>query len=285
MTFDNVVFTSHWLGFAGDTVCCFFNVHEKNLNDYTLTKIGRARTASGMLLNWAWYYPKWYSEQKPNPLTYKQLDNFKETGVLFYQTHFSMHENELLEKFPGSRVATIVCSDHEAVETYHNLGHYKLLDQNLYTMWYERQKTNYPLRQQVNRDLADRCYDQKMTVGEYRAIAHMDWLGYDMSTVGTDPVTFWNEQPYCANFQENLNTVRINNETWFPYFDPQRQIPIYVDRLAHPHTKQLDRDYYVELCEQLKITPDVEFYETFWKTWLDAQTGLDYQRKTSWNFT
>lgn len=285
MTFNNVVFTNHWLGFAGDSICCFWNIHVNNISDYRLTNIGRARSSSGMLLNWAWYYPKWYRDQKPNPLLSRALPNFSDSHPVFYQTHFSMHENELLEKFPGSRVATILSNDPECVDTYNSLGHYKLLDQSLYTMWYDRQKTNYPLTQQVNRDLADRCYDQKMTVGEYRAIAHMDWLGLTMDDIGTDPVTFWNQQPYCANFQENLNTVRINNETWFPYFDKDRQIPIYADKLVHPHTGQLDDDYYVELCEVLGITPNVPFYRQFWATWIEAQTGLDYRPKTTWDFS
>ena len=284
MIFNNVFFTSHWLGFAGDTICCFWNIHTGNIDDYRLTSIGRARSSSGMLLNWAWYYPKWFKEQKPNPTLHNALPLYNNSCPLFYQTHFSMHENELLEKFPGSKVITILAKDPECAVTYHNLGHYKLLDQKLFTAWYDRQKTNYPLTQDVNKVLADRCYEQGMTVGEYRAIAHMDWLGTSIKDINTDPVTFWEQQPYCANFQENLNTVIINNSTWFPYFDRQRQIPLYVDMLANPHTKQINVEYYVWLCELFDITPNVAFYREFWNRWLDRQTGLNYIATPSWNF-
>jgi hypothetical protein len=280
--YKNLYWVAHQLGFAGDTVTTFFNLNVNRLNHWHHIH-GRTRTAeSGILLNWAWYYPKWYSTQKKDANLYKSLC-LRPNQKQFSQAHFVNRENELLEKFPGSRVLTCLASNDEQARVYHKLAHRKLLDKKLFTSWYIRQQMNFPLKQDQNRRYADACFAKGMTVGQYRAIAHMDWLGLDKDKIPTDPMTFWQQQPYCANFLENLNTTLINNRTWFPYYDSQKQIPVYVDRLANIVTGKIDHDYYEELCQRLEIEPNHELFATFWTGWLSKQPSLDYQPNVSWS--
>jgi hypothetical protein len=280
--FTNLFWVAHQLGFAGDTVTTFFNLNVDRIKKYRHL-FGRTRTDEpGILLNWAWYYPKWYRTQKHDPLLYRTL-NLRLEQKQFSQAHFVMRENELLEKFPGSRVLTCLASDDEHAMIYHRMAHRKLLDKKLFTSWYQRQQINFPIVQKKNQLYADTCFDKGLTVGQYRAIAHMDWLGLDKDKIDTDPMTFWQQQPYCANFLENFNTTLINNRNWFPYYDPKKQIAVYVDRLANLVTHQLDHDYYEELCFKMQILPDHDLYKNFWTGWLIQQPSLIYNPKLIWH--
>ena len=283
MMFNDLYWIVHQLGFAGDTLCCFLNLHVNRIKNYKLVK-GRARCSSpGVLLNWAWYYPKWYRSQKKNPNLYKQI--FYIQGLKqFSQAHFFNHENELLETFPGYTVVTLLSRSTNRSIIYNKWAHFKLLDKKLYASRYETQKQNFPLTITQNRQLADSLYNQGLTVGQYRCIAHMDWKGLTLDDLDCDPVQFWHCQSYLQLFQENLNTVMINNDYWYPYFDPSKQRCIFIDQLADPLTEQLDDDYYFEICDQLQLVPDIDFYHEFWQHWFAQQPPKDYNPDLSWPF-
>jgi len=281
MKFENLFWIVHQLGFAGDTLCCFLNMHGGRMQKYHLVK-GRARsTVPGILLNWAWYYPRWHRTQKRDPNLYKSL--FYHPGVpQFSQAHFFNHEDQLLDLFPGSRTLTVLAQRRSNAVIYNRFAHYKLLDKKLYASWYLKQQMNFPLSRPENQALADSLFPRGLTVGQYRSIAHMDWNDLTIDDLSCDPMTFWDQRPYHSLFQENLNTVLINNEHWIPYYDPRRQQKIYIDRLADPETGQFDDDYYAEICDSLNLMPDFDFYHGFWQEWLDKQPSPSYQPDLSW---
>lgn len=283
MMFRNLFWIVHQLGFAGDTLCCFLNMHSGRMRHYHLIK-GRARsTVPGILLNWAWYYPRWYKTQKHDFNLYKALCYHPGT-VQFSQAHFFNHEDQLLDLFPGSRTLTLTAQRRSNAVIYNRFAHYKLLDKRLYPSWYHKQQMNFPLRRPENKILADSLFDKGLTVGQYRAIAFMDSNGMILSDLDCDPMTFWHRQPYLSLFQENLNTSLINNSSWIPYYDDRRQHRILIDRIADPETQSLDDDYYAEMCDLLNLVPDHDFYHTFWAYWFENQPSIDYKPDLAWNF-
>jgi hypothetical protein len=181
-------------------------------------------------------------------------------------------------------VITLLAQSPTRATIYNKWAHFKLLDKKLYAARYETQKQNFPLIMEQNRQLADSLYHQGLTVGQYRCIAHMDWKGLTVNNLDCDPVQFWHTQPYLPNFQENLNTVMINNDTWYPCFDPSRQISIFIDRLADPLTEELNDDYYSQICDQFGLIPDIGFYHGFWQDWFSQQPPKDYDPDLSWTY-
>lgn len=283
MMFSNLFWIVHQLGFAGDTLCCFLNMHSGRMKQYHLVK-GRARsTVPGILLNWAWYYPRWYRVQKHDVNLYKSL--YLHPGrIQFSQAHFFNHEDQLLDLFAGSKTLTLTAQHQSNAVIYNRFAHYKLLDKKLYQSWYLKQQMNFPLHRKENQILADRLFQSGLTVGQYRAIAFMDWHGMTLSDMDCDPVTFWHAQPYLNFFQENLNTALINNSGWMPYYDDRRQHRIFIDRLADPSSQTLDDDYYAEVCDRLNLAPDHDFYHAFWKKWFADQPDIDYEPDLSWRW-
>lgn len=282
MNFRNLFWIVHQLGFAGDTLCCFLNIHAGRMKKYHLVR-GRARsTIPGILLNWAWYYPKWQRVQKKDPNLYKSLHYLGTTQ--FSQAHFFNREDQLLDLFPGSQTITVLAAKRSNAMIYNRYAHYKLLDKKLYPSWYLKQQMNFPLTNPKNQRLADDLFLQDLTVGQYRAIAYMDWNELTLDDLHCDPLTLWHEKTYHTLFQENLSTALINNENWIPYFDQTRQKKIYIDKLVDPETGQFDNDYYAQICDELSLVPDFDFYHEFWQDWLNKQPPVDYEPNLKWPY-
>jgi hypothetical protein len=277
MNFDNQYFICSQIGFVGDSTTVFLNLHNDPSIKYEIQRSRMRTTREGMLLNWAWIYPRWYKEQYHDPNLHKQL------GSPFVQAHFQSKEFDLFTKFPGSNTITLLASTEELAHVYHNFAYSKLLDKKLYSSWYEVQKKNYPLTDPKNQQLADAYFLQGMTPLQYRAIAFLDWQD-ELAENYTNPVMEWHRVPYHTWFMENRSTAIANNMSWYPSYDKKKQYKIYVDKLANPVTKQLDDDYYVSVCNTFGLVPNIELYHKFWNYWLSNQPDCSVRPTLDWTY-
>jgi hypothetical protein len=278
--FDQLTWVCGHIGFANDSLTVFLNLHHNQLIKYSIINNRMRSSKPGLLLNWAWYYPRWRSEQLQDINLYQQL--YLDHYPRFTQAHFFMREGELLGKFPGSKTLTILVEDLSIIDYYLCYSHYKLLDKLLYPSWYEIQKKNYPLGLKENQDFADRKFKQGMTVLQYRSIAFQDWQG-KLAEICTDPIEEWNQVPYHNFFMENKNTLMIDHKSWSPMYIAEKQYSIYLDRLVNPATHQLDFRYYEEICNLLNLVPDFQLFADYWNSWLNQQPNIKkYLPKLSW---
>jgi hypothetical protein len=281
--FSNLTWVCGHIGFANDSLTIFLNLHHNRSIRYSIVRDRMRSSKPGVLLNWAWYYPRWYRDQYLDKNLHQQL-HLDQTHR-FAQAHFFMREGDLLFKFPESRTLTILVNDPKLIEYYACYAHFKLLDKRLYASWYEVQKKNYPLNLSKNQEFADVNFEQGMTALQYRSIAFLDWQGEIASTY-SDPVAEWHRWPYHTNFMENRNTLMIDHTTWRPMYVAGKQHSIYIDRLVNPATHHLNQKYYTEICELLGLVPNFDLFRSYWNEWLSRQPDVkSYIPQLSWNLT
>lgn len=265
--FNNLVWVSGHIGFANDSFTVFMNLHLKPVT-YEIIRDRMRVSKSNMLLNWAWYYRKWINDQRDDANLYKtlNLDGTKH----FAQAHFVRREEQLLEKFPGSKTITLLAENPASIDYYLAYAHYKLLDKKLYGSWYDVQKKNYPIDNPENQIFADEQFAKGMTPLQYRSIVFQDWQG-KLARESSDPVEEWNEHPYHEWFMENRKTVIVDHELWEP---GKNKDIVYIDRLVNPQTRSLNEKYYHELCERHDLIPNLKLLHEFWNYWLDRQPDI-----------
>lgn len=277
--FDNLFWVCGHIGFANDSFTVFMNLHSTTIN-YQIIRDRMRVSKSGMLLNWAWYYPRWQKEQRNDPNLYKQLD--LDEGKRFAQAHFVMRETQLLEKFPGSKTITLLAENPASIDYYIAYAHFKLLDKQLYGSWYDVQKKNYPLNNIENQKFADQQFEMGMTPLQYRSIAFQDWQGKLVKNC-KDPVAEWNEHNYHNAFMENKKTILIDHDNCRPGLNKDI---IYIDRLVNPKTKSLNKKYYLEICNSYGLIPNLNMFEDFWNYWLNHQPDIStINPQLSWNIS
>ena len=113
--FNNLVWVCGYIGFISDSFTVFMNLHDKKVN-YKIARDRMRVTNPGMILNWAWYYPRWKNEQVDDPNLYKQIT--LDESLNFAQASFVMREKQLLDKFPGSRTITLMAENTASIEYY-----------------------------------------------------------------------------------------------------------------------------------------------------------------------
>lgn len=274
--FNNLVWVCGYIGFISDSFTVFMNLHNKQVN-YKIARDRMRVTNPGMILNWAWYYPRWKNEQVDDPNLYKQIT--LDESLNFAQASFVMREQQLLDKFPGSRTITLMAENTASIEYYLAYAHFKLLDKTLYGSWYNVQKKNFPLNNPENQEFADKQFELGMTPLQYRSIAFQDWQG-EIASKCEDPVAEWNEYPYHDSFMENRKTIMIEHEKFKPSIESS---VVYMDRLVNPQTSHLNKKYYIELCNTYDLEPNLKLFEDFWGYWLSHQTDIsDVKPQLSW---
>lgn len=269
-------FICHHIGFAGDAFTIFLNLHATPNIKYDVNR-SRVRTSTtGQLLNWAWYYPRWREDQFHDHNLHKQL--FKSKDKNFWQAHFLNRENDLLTKFNDCGTIALLATTEEHADLYFRHGHAKLSDKQLYPSWFEVQKKNFPLTIKENQQLAEKLLTTGLSCIEYRAIFYGDMNGRIVTDI-YEELALWYNDPYITTFQPNYNTVLHDNRHWRAIFDEEKQAKVYIDKLIDPYTHKLNNEYYVEVCEQLELTPNLELYNDFWKWWIALQPDVDYVPK------
>jgi hypothetical protein len=261
-----------------DSISVFLNLHHDRYLHWDILRDRMRTTKPGILLNWAWYYPRW-KQQIKDPTLDRNL--YLDGTPRFCQAHFFFREKQILDRFPGSKSVTLRVKNIDFIDIYLRYAHCKLLDKKLYNSWYEIQKLNYPLTIKENIDFADHRFQMGMTPLQYRSIAWQDWqnrLAIDCD----DPVAAWNQHPYHDNFMENRSTVEYDMLNWTSQDD--RMLSIYIDELIDIPNQKFNHSYYIDICDMLNLKPDLQFFNRFWQHWLSRQPNYQsHAPQLSWN--
>lgn len=261
LNFDNLYVVSHQPGALGDSLVAFLSLHQKQASFKIIGN--RMRTATpGILLNWAAYYKNW-PDQVANPNLYKQID--LRPGVSnFVQAHFFLKEDQILNKFPGSRAIRLLVDRDDNMEIYFKYLYHKLLNKRMHKAWYGRYLSFARLRDKHTQNtLLNMCNDRTLRIKHYWTAWYVDNLGMDMNLV-PNPMEYWLTRKYITDFHPNLNTMLVDNKTAIERSGQQGVIDLYIDRIWPIGGSSMDRVEYERLCELTGLVPDYSLAQKFW---------------------
>lgn len=256
----------------GDSLTVFLNLHQKHANYRIIGHRMRAATP-GMLLNWAYYYDSWPRQQQ-DPNLWRQL-YLQPDRTNFAQAHFFGQEHQLLTKFPGSRAVRVLAQDPNNIDVYWHWLNVKLLSRNMYPAWYLRYTQFAAIRDRGTQAvLAAMCAQNQLKVGHYWSAWYVDRQGMDLKLV-SDPWQYWLSRPRIQDFHPNLTTMKQLNTQSMNHAKTPGVIDVYIDRLWPLDGAPPNQEYYLEICDQLALTPDLDLLHDWWQQWRPAQPALD----------
>jgi hypothetical protein len=268
MTFDQLYFISHQPGTVGDSLTAFLSMHTKSASFNIVGN--RMRTASsGILLNWAYYYKNWPSQQA-DPNLHKHIDI--QPGVAnFAQAHFFLQEHQLFDKFPGCKSIRLLVKDPANQEIYFKRLYHKHMNKKMHRAWHDRYLKFARLRNhKTQAALLDMCNNRTLKIKHYWSAWYIDNLGLDLNLV-PEPFEYWLSRRNIVDFHPNLATQHANNLIAQNESPHPQLISVYIDQLWPLHSTDINIEVYQHLCDQIGITPNLELARNFWQWWLPEQ--------------